>query len=198
MKRAITILAGCLLVTSGLARTAEPVFEFECDTPAGHFSHWSQTLEPGKVTVKGTVTISEKREHERWNPAAAALFIGNPSGTFGLQIYTLKTRKDVLLLRITKPGTRDEEPFAMRQANVTVYGSRTCPDTNRATRYLDRRAIPYEFKDVDESPEYNDYIAGLNDGKRVMPTIRVDNEILINPSEDELTRAIDASEDERA
>ena len=119
MKRAITILAGCLLVTSGLARTAEPVFEFECDTPAGHFSHWSQTLEPGKVTVKGTVTISEKREHERWNPAAAALFIGNPSGTFGLQIYTLKTRKDVLLLRITKPGTRDEEPFAMIAGDTT-------------------------------------------------------------------------------
>ena len=86
----------------------------------------------------------------------------------------------------------------MKQPNVAVYGSKSCPDTARATGLLDARGLQYEFKDVDEVAEYNDYIAGLNDGKRVMPTIRVDNEILINPSEDELTRAIDASEDERA
>ena len=79
----------------------------------------------------------------------------------------------------------------MRQPNVTVYGSRTCPDTNRATGYLDEHEIPYEFKDVDESPEYNDYIAGLNGGKRVMPTIRINNEILINPSDRDLARAVE-------
>lgn len=85
----------------------------------------------------------------------------------------------------------------MKQPNVTVYGSRTCPDTNRATRALDGRQIPYEFKDVDESPEFNDYIAGLNGGQRVMPTIRVDNRTLLNPSDDELVRAVERSAEER-
>ena len=85
----------------------------------------------------------------------------------------------------------------MKQPNVTVYGSRTCPDTTRATGYLDRESIPYEFKDVDDSPEYNDYIAGLNGGKRVMPTIRIDNETLINPSEAELGRAVTDAASER-
>ena len=85
----------------------------------------------------------------------------------------------------------------MRQPNVTVYGSRTCPDTNRTTGYLDSCEIAYEFKDVDESPEYNDFIAGLNNGKRVMPTLRINNETLINPAEDVLARAIqDAQPDE--
>jgi glutaredoxin len=79
---------------------------------------------------------------------------------------------------------------AMKQPNVTVYGSRSCPDTVRATKFLDSRQIPYEFKDVDETPEYNDYIAGLNGGKRVTPTIRLDNETLINPSEQELGEAV--------
>jgi glutaredoxin len=69
----------------------------------------------------------------------------------------------------------------MRQANISVYGSRTCPDTVRATEFLDENSIPYEFKDVDESPELNEYIADLNGGKRVMPTIQVENDFLINP-----------------
>lgn len=81
----------------------------------------------------------------------------------------------------------------MRQPNVSVYGSRTCPDTNRATAFLDSKGIPYEFKDVDENPEYNDFIAGLNNGKRVMPTIRVENSNYINPSEAELAQAVQAA-----
>ena len=79
----------------------------------------------------------------------------------------------------------------MRQPNVTVYGSRTCPDTDRATRYLDAHKIPYEFKSVDDFPEFNAYIASLNGGKRVTPTIRVDNKVYINPSDEELGRAVE-------
>jgi glutaredoxin len=81
----------------------------------------------------------------------------------------------------------------MQQPNVTVYGSRTCPDTTRATQFLDSKKIPYEFKDLDESPELNDYVADLNGGKRVMPTIRVDDRVLINPGESELAKAIGAA-----
>jgi len=79
----------------------------------------------------------------------------------------------------------------MKQANVTVYGSRQCPDTSRAVRYLDEHQIAYEFKDVDETPEYNDYIADLNGGKRVLPTIRINNETLINPDPKVLGRAVE-------
>ena len=81
----------------------------------------------------------------------------------------------------------------MKQPNVTVYGSRTCPDTTRTTRSLDARQVPYEFKDLDQSPELNDYVAGLNGGKRVMPTLRIDNAILINPSESELDQALESA-----
>jgi thioredoxin reductase (NADPH) len=74
----------------------------------------------------------------------------------------------------------------MRQPNVTIYGSHACPDTESVLRHLDDKQIPYEFKDVDQSPEYNDYIAGLNQGKRVMPTIRINNENYFNPPLDRL------------
>jgi thioredoxin reductase (NADPH) len=69
----------------------------------------------------------------------------------------------------------------MKQPNVTVYGSKTCSDTTRALTFLNEREIPYEYKDVDETPEFNAYVAGLNQGKRVIPTIQIDNEIFINP-----------------
>ncbi len=78
----------------------------------------------------------------------------------------------------------------MRQANISIYGSHTCPDTARAAGYLDQQGVPYEFKDVDQNPEFNDYIAGLNGGKRVMPTIQIENDILINPDLHKLAEAV--------
>ena len=85
----------------------------------------------------------------------------------------------------------------MKQANVSIYGSKTCGDTTRAMRLLDEREIPYEFKDVDQTPELNEYIANLNNGIRKMPTIQIDNEILIEPSDSELVKAIENSAAER-
>lgn len=80
----------------------------------------------------------------------------------------------------------------MRLPNVTIYGSRSCPDTVRVTEHLDAKQVPYEFKDVDESPEYSDYIAGLNYGKRVMPTLRINNDTYINPDVAKLDEVLDA------
>ncbi len=75
----------------------------------------------------------------------------------------------------------------MKQPNVAVYGSRACPDTTRALQWLDSHQVQYEFKDLDESPELNARTSPtLNNGKRVTPTIQIDNEILINPSDKEL------------
>jgi glutaredoxin len=81
----------------------------------------------------------------------------------------------------------------MRQPNVSIYGSRTCPDTNRATAFLESEGVPFEFKDVDESPEFNGYIADLNGGERVMPTIQVENDFLFNPDVTTLGEAVEAA-----
>jgi glutaredoxin len=85
----------------------------------------------------------------------------------------------------------------MKQPNVSVYGSRQCADTTRALQWLDSNQVQYEFKDLDESPELNQYVADLNDGKRVMPAIQIDNEILINPSDRELAAAVQQAAAER-
>ncbi len=74
----------------------------------------------------------------------------------------------------------------MKQPNILLYGSTTCPDTIRARRFLDANGASYEFKDVDATPEFNEYVAELNGGKRVIPTLRVENHTLVNPTDDEL------------
>ena len=86
----------------------------------------------------------------------------------------------------------------MKQPNVAVYGSRTCLDTTRTLAWLDSHQVQYEFKDLDESPELNDYVADMNDGKRVIPTIQIDNGFLINPTERELDAAVQQAAAERA
>jgi glutaredoxin len=85
----------------------------------------------------------------------------------------------------------------MKQPNVAVYGSRTCTDTTRALEWLDKHQVQYEFKDLDESPELDQYVADLNNGKRVIPAIQIDNGFLINPSERELEAAVQQAAAER-
>ena len=84
----------------------------------------------------------------------------------------------------------------MRQPNITVYGSTTCPDTRRVTESLDRRQQAFEFKDVDQSPEYDAYIAGLNQGKRVMPTVQINNEVYFNPNMEVLEKSLEKAAEE--
>ncbi len=86
----------------------------------------------------------------------------------------------------------------MKQPNIAVYGSQQCPDTIRARKWLDSEQVQYEFKDLDESPELNDYVADLNNGKRVIPAIQIDNSVLINPSEQELASAVQQAAAERS
>lgn len=74
----------------------------------------------------------------------------------------------------------------MKQPNILLYGSTTCPDTVRARKFLDDNGVSYEFKNVDEVPLFNEYVAELNGGKRVIPTLRIDNQTLVNPTDDEL------------
>ncbi len=81
----------------------------------------------------------------------------------------------------------------MRQPNISVYGTRSCPDTTRSTGYLDSQGVPYEFKDLHQFPEFNAYIADLNGGKRVMPTIQVENDFFFNPDLKTLSEAVKAA-----
>ena len=78
----------------------------------------------------------------------------------------------------------------MKTPNVTVYGSADCADTLRVRSFLDEQSVIYEYKDVCDDASYSDYVADLNGGKRILPTLRINNETLVNPEANVLEAAI--------
>jgi thioredoxin reductase (NADPH) len=63
----------------------------------------------------------------------------------------------------------------MGQHNITVYGAHWCPDCRRSKIFLGEHQIPYNWVDIDASPEAQELVTRLNEGKRIVPTIVFDD-----------------------
>jgi mycoredoxin len=73
---------------------------------------------------------------------------------------------------------------------LTVYGRRWCGISQMVRRYLDRMGIPYEYVDLDEHPEIESQLSWLTGGRVRSPTIRLGDQLLVQPSTQELARAL--------
>ncbi len=73
---------------------------------------------------------------------------------------------------------------------ITVYGADWCEDTQRALRHLRRLGVTYSYENVDRDPEALGRAKALNRGERRTPTIDVDGETLVEPTNRELTAAL--------
>ncbi|MEC8890447.1 MAG: glutaredoxin domain-containing protein [Chloroflexota bacterium] len=73
-------------------------------------------------------------------------------------------------------------------AKIKVYGTDWCGDCVRAKSFMDNNNITYDWTNVDEETQYQEYITGLNNGEMRVPTIVfVDGSILIEPTNEELS-----------
>lgn len=59
-------------------------------------------------------------------------------------------------------------------ADITIYGTRWCADCHRAKKFLEERGVRYREVNVDESPEAEEIVLRVNNGRRKVPTILVD------------------------
>lgn len=64
---------------------------------------------------------------------------------------------------------------------VKLYGADWCPDCVRAKAYLKENNIAFEFVDVDLDKEATARVEAINNGKRIIPTILVDDKPYTNP-----------------
>jgi thioredoxin reductase (NADPH) len=64
---------------------------------------------------------------------------------------------------------------------VILYGADWCPDCRRAKSYLQNNDINYQFIDVDEHEWATDKVEKINKGKRIIPTILIDDKPYTNP-----------------
>ena len=65
--------------------------------------------------------------------------------------------------------------------NVVLYGADWCPDCRRAKKYLQNNAINFQFIDVDKHAWATDKVESINKGKRIIPTILINDKPYTNP-----------------
>lgn len=77
---------------------------------------------------------------------------------------------------------------------LTLYGANWCPDCRNTKMFLGEMGISYNWVDIDGNEEANEYIAKINNGKRVIPTVELTSgEAIINPSNATLAQALGIS-----
>lgn len=74
---------------------------------------------------------------------------------------------------------------------VFVAGADWCGDTRRALRQLDELDVPYEYVNIEEDAEAEQWVKDQNDGKLKRPTIDIDGAILSQPSNEEIVEVLE-------
>jgi len=79
----------------------------------------------------------------------------------------------------------------MSKPEITVYGAYWCPDCRRSKQFLGEHQIPYNWVDIEEDKEAEDFVIQTNNGKRIIPTITFsDGSFLVEPSNAELAAKV--------
>jgi thioredoxin reductase (NADPH) len=73
---------------------------------------------------------------------------------------------------------------------VQLFGADWCPDCRRAKSFLRDNGINFEFIDVDEYDWATAKVEAINNGKRIIPTVLINNEPYTNPDNAELTQLL--------
>ena len=79
----------------------------------------------------------------------------------------------------------------MSKPTITVYGAFWCPDCRRSKQFLGEHQIPYNWINIEEDPEAQQFVIDTNGGKRIIPTITFeDGSHITEPSNAELAQKL--------
>jgi thioredoxin reductase (NADPH) len=77
--------------------------------------------------------------------------------------------------------------YGMTKPEITVYGAYWCPDCRQSKQFLGEHQIPYNWVDIEEDKDAEEFVIRTNNGKRIIPTITfADGSFLVEPSNAEL------------
>ncbi len=78
---------------------------------------------------------------------------------------------------------------------VILYGADWCPDCRKSKAFLTENMVHYQFIDIDKNEWAIPIITQLNNGKRKIPTIIINDEtVLVEPENEELRQALKIDE----
>lgn len=80
------------------------------------------------------------------------------------------------------------------QGRVKFYGADWCPDCHRAKTYLQNNHINFQFIDVDKVKQATALVEKINNGKRIIPTILIDEKPYTNPDNALLKKILNLDE----
>ena len=77
------------------------------------------------------------------------------------------------------------------EPKITVYGAYWCPDCRRSKKFLGENFIPFNWVDIEEDKEGEEFVIAKNNGKRIIPTVVFeDGSFLVEPSNAELAKKL--------
>jgi glutaredoxin len=83
----------------------------------------------------------------------------------------------------------------MQMSKVIMYGAPWCGDCVRSKRLMDEHAVEFEFRDIDTDPGLAGVVIAYNEQlglgpKRRIPVIVIGEQVLSEPTNDELAAAL--------
>ncbi len=81
------------------------------------------------------------------------------------------------------------------QGTVIVYGADWCPDCQRAKAYLQNHGIKFQFIEVDKHPWAAEKVEEINNGKRSIPTLLINDTSYTNPDNSVLKEVLQIGQD---
>ena len=73
---------------------------------------------------------------------------------------------------------------------IKIYGADWCSDCIVAKNFLSSHQIQFDYIDITDNDIAIKMIEKINDGKRIIPTILVDDKVYVNPGISELMKII--------
>ena len=82
----------------------------------------------------------------------------------------------------------------MNEGMIIVYGTNWCGDCRRTRRYLDYLKVPYQWIDIDQDKDGEQFVLKTSRGMRSVPTLVFeDGTILVEPSNSKVAAKLGAS-----
>lgn len=79
--------------------------------------------------------------------------------------------------------------------DILYIGAEWCPPCRRARSFLDERNIAYQYKSVDDGQDVIDEMLALSKGKYLIPTLKINDKVIQNPSNTELKELLEEQGD---
>lgn len=77
---------------------------------------------------------------------------------------------------------------------VTIYGADWCGDCTRVKYILDKHKIAHDYKNIDNDPAMKQKMLDLNGGKNVIPTLVINDKIIVDPDNTTLLKSLQIKE----